>query len=149
MPKLNEEYIKTGRLRYVYRDFPLSFHSEAAKASEAANCAGEQGKYWQMHDAIFGQQKAMKVADLKAHAKGLGLDTKSFDACLDSGKYAPEVRKDFSDGQKAGVRGTPSFFIGLAEAGSKEFKALRVIRGAQPYAAFKQAIDGLLSEAKK
>jgi protein-disulfide isomerase len=135
-------------VKYVFRDFPLSFHQNALIAAVAASCAGDQGKFWEMHDLIFANQKAMGKDDLLGHAEKLGLDMGKFKECFESDKYANEAKQDMADGQKAGVRGTPSFFIGLTDPKSKEITAVKFIKGAQPYSAFKQALDELLSEAE-
>ena len=146
MPQIEREYIKTGKLKYVARDFPLeSIHPLAFKAAEAAHCAGEQGKYWEMHSRLFENQRALSLKDLPQHAQALGLDAPKFQQCLESGKYASRIRKDLADGQKAGITGTPGFFLGVTEPNDPKVKALRVLKGAQPYASFKDAIDSLLS----
>ncbi|MEE9615008.1 MAG: thioredoxin domain-containing protein [Thermodesulfobacteriota bacterium] len=142
MPQIKKEYIDSGKARYVFRDFPLPFHKQAQKAAEAAQCAGEQGKYWEMHDTIFANQSAMKLDDLRGYGKKLGLESDRYNKCLDSGKYAQEVRDDMAAGQKIGIRGTPSFVIGKTTKSGK-IKG-KIIRGAQPYPAFKAAIDELL-----
>ncbi|MEM5804955.1 MAG: DsbA family protein [Candidatus Aenigmatarchaeota archaeon] len=130
LPLLEEEYIKTGKLKFVYRDFPLDFHQFAKKAAEAAECANEQNKFWEYHDKLFENQQALDITSLKRYAQELGLDTAKFNECLDSGKYANEVQKDVQDGMAYGVSGTPTFFI----------NGIKVV-GAQPYSVFKQIID--------
>lgn len=142
-PEIDKEYIKKGKVRYVFRDFPLEFHANAPKAAEAANCAGEQKKYWEMHDKIFDNQSSLTVDSLKEYAKELGLASGAFDSCLDSGRYVEEIKKDTEDGVQAGVSGTPSFFIGRSQKGSNEIVGKRIV-GAQPWPVFKQAIDELL-----
>ncbi len=145
-PQLEREYIATGKVKYVFRNFPIeSIHPLAFKAHEAAICAGEQGEYWQIHDRLFANQQALGLKELPGHAQALGLDLPKFQQCLESGKQASKIRNDLADGQKAWVQGTPTFFLGLTDANDTEVKALRVIRGAQPYAAFKEAIESLLS----
>jgi protein-disulfide isomerase len=145
-PQLEREYIDTGRVRYVFRDFPIeSAHPQAFKAHEAAHCAGEQGKRREMHKKIFADQRTMSVNDLTAHAVALGLDKTQFEKCLGQGIQASKVRSGMSAGAEAGVRGTPTFFVGLTEPNSSKLKAVRRIIGAQPYGAFKAAIDDLLS----
>jgi protein-disulfide isomerase len=131
--QIKTEYVDTGKVKIVFKDFPLSFHENAQKAAEAAECAGEQGKYYEMHDKLFENQNALDVASLKTYAKEIGLKTADFNTCLDSGAMADEVQKDFSDGQAAGVTGTPGFFINGVK-----------LTGAQPYSAFKAAIDAEL-----
>ena len=149
LPQIEREYLTTGKVKYVFRNFPIeSIHPRAFKAHEAANCAGEQGKYWEMHDRLFANQNLLALKELPQHAKVLGLDGEKFQRCLDNGKQASKVRSDLADGQKAGVQGTPTFFLGLTEPNDANIKAAKIIRGAQPYAAFKTAIDGLLADQK-
>lgn len=149
VPQLLSEYIQTGKVRYVIRDFPLeSIHPQAFKAAEAARCAGEQGKYWDMHNRLMANQTALDAKGLSAHAQALGLDLPAFQKCLDSDKQATKVRKDIEDGEKAGVEGTPTFFLGLTEPNDSSIKATRKLGGAQPFSRFKLAIDSLLSPSK-
>ena len=122
-------------------------HSQAMKASEAGLCAGDQGKFWEMHEKIFANQRAIAEAELVKNAEVLGLDTKKFKECLDSGKHAEEIKKRMAEGQKAGITGTPAFLVGYSE-GDGKVKAVKRIVGAQPYASFKTAIDELLSSKK-
>lgn len=136
---IEENYIKTGKVKFVYRDFPLDFHPQAQLAAEAAECADEQGKFRGMHDMLFNEQSqwagnsdAAKV--IKGYAKKLGLNTKQFDGCVDTNKYATEVKKDLIDGASMGVSGTPGFFING-----------KVISGAMPYeTVFKPIFDAEL-----
>jgi protein-disulfide isomerase len=123
-----------GKIRLVYRDYPLPNHGEAPKAAEAAHCAGDQGKYWEMHGQLFANQQKLGVEDLKAHARQIGLDGAKFDQCLDSGVKATLVAENLKAGNEAGVSGTPAFFING-----------RLLSGAQPLSAFKQAVDAELS----
>jgi len=148
LTEIERDYIKTGKVRYVFRDFPLDFHKQAPKASEAANCAGEQGKYWEMHDKLFENQNALMVDKLRQYAAEVGLESGPFDACLDSGKYAEEINRDVEDGKKAGVSGTPSFFIGKSQGPGKETTGKRIV-GARPYESFKQVIDQILADQGK
>ncbi len=146
VPQLDKEYIETGKVKYVFRDLPLeSIHKNAFKASESAHCAGEQNKFWEMHDRLFENQKSLEPANLSEHAQAIGLDTKKFQQCLDSGKYAAEIRKDIGDANKIGITGTPTIVIGLTQANDPKIKVLKVIRGAQGYSSFKAAFDELLA----
>jgi protein-disulfide isomerase len=106
--KLMQEF--QGKLSFVYKDFPLPMHANAQKAAEAARCAGEQGKYWEYHNALFTDKK-LAPEDLKLEAKTLKLDSAKFDQCLDSGKEAPCVNQDRTEGLNLGLSGTPSFFL--------------------------------------
>ena len=122
----------------VFKDFPLPNHAEAFKASEAAHCAGEQGKYWEMHDAMFANQRALQVPALKQAARALGVDGAKFDQCLDSGKHAANVRADYQLGEKMGVNSTPTIYING-----------RPLVGAQPFEQFKLIIDEELARIGK
>jgi len=115
------------------------------KAAEAAHCAGEQGKYWEMHDRFFRNQMSVAPQLLPLHAKVLNLDVRRFQECLDRGNYSAMVRDSIVDAREIGVRGTPAFFLGLSDANGSRLKALTFIDGAQPYATFKEAIETLLS----
>jgi protein-disulfide isomerase len=123
-------------VRLVFRDFPLPNHAQAPKAAEAAACADEQGRFWEMHDRLFANQAKLQVADLKQHAAALGLDAAKFDECLDSGRRAEGVRESVAEAQRHGVGSTPSFFING-----------RLITGAQPYESFARVIDEELARA--
>lgn len=147
-PNIDKEYIQTGKVKYVFRDLPLeSIHKNAFKAAEAAHCAGEQKKYWEMHDRLFANQNALEPAMLTAHAEAIGVDSKKFQACMDSGKYAEQIRKDIAEANKYGITGTPTTVIGVTQPGDTKIKVARVIRGAQGYNAFKAAFDELLAPA--
>ena len=101
-----------------------------------------------MHARLFANQRELGVKDLPQHAKALGLDEAKFQQCLESGKYAARIRKDLTEGQKLGITGTPGFFLGVTDPNGTEVKAVRQIKGAQPYAAFQGAIESLLAEQK-
>ena len=136
LPQIQKEYIDTGKVKLVYRDFPLSsIHPQATPAAEAAECAKEQGKFWEFHDKLFENQASLSTASYKQWAQELGLNTQQFNDCVDKKKYQSEVTKDYQDGQAAGVTGTPSFFVNGIN-----------IRGAQPFSAFKTIIDQELAK---
>jgi protein-disulfide isomerase len=123
-----------GKVRLVFRQFPLEFHENAPKAAEAALCANEQSKFWDYHDVLFKNQQKLKVEDLKAHAASMGLDAAKFNECLDSGRMAAVVKEDQAAGSKVGVNGTPAFFINGT-----------MLSGAQPLEEFKKVIDAELA----
>jgi len=112
-PTLQEVVSKYGnKIRLVFRQFPLPMHPNAAKAAEASLCANEQGKFWEMHDAMFKDQAGLAVDGLKSKAAGIsGINAASFNSCLDSGKETPAVQSDVKAGTKAGVNGTPAMFV--------------------------------------
>ncbi|MFH0779429.1 MAG: thioredoxin domain-containing protein [Parcubacteria group bacterium] len=132
---LVKDYVDTNKIKFVLRNYPLSFHANAQKAAEAFECAAELGKGWEMMNLLFSANKAqtMSVDQWKTDAKTLKLNTSKFNDCLDSGKYAKKIADIVSAAVAAGVDGTPATFING-----------RLIGGAQPYDMFKQAIDGLL-----
>ena len=132
--QIEEQYIKTGKVKLIYKDFPLSFHPQAQKAAEASECAADQEKFWEMHDLLFEKGVQGGVASFKQFAKELSLNSAKFDNCLDSGEKAGEVQKDMADGGKSGIQGTPGFLING-----------ELVSGAQPFTVFQQVIDAELN----
>lgn len=123
----------------MWKDFPLaSIHPEASKASEAAHCAGDQGKYWEYHDVLFANQRALQVDRLKGYARDLRLDAAAFDSCLDSGTHAARVTTGLQEATQLGLSSTPSIFING-----------RLVMGAQPFEVFQSMIDDELQRAGK
>ncbi len=115
-----------GKASLTFADFPLPMHHNAEKAAEAARCAGEQGKYWEYHDALFNNQSSLEVSDLKARAETLKLNPQKFGQCLDSGGQAPAIAKTAAAGKKLGMTGTPSFLInGHFISGATDSETLR------------------------
>jgi protein-disulfide isomerase len=151
MPLLIKNYVDTGKLRYVIREVPVeSSHPLASKAAQAALCAGDQSRYWEMHDKLFGHQGPLRPEDLKSHAQALGLNAAQFDQCLESGEKRERVQEDVKAGMQAGMRGTPTFFLGLTQAGEDgKVRAIEVIRGAKIYPDFAKLIDELLARIER
>ncbi len=143
LPLILKEYIDEGKVNLVYRDFPIqSIHPNALPAAVAAECANEQGKYWEYHDMLFEKQTDWSRLDSSAvistfnqYAKDIGLQSPQFDSCLESGKYLEEVQGDLSDGRDYDITGTPGFFIGNDKIGFVK------LSGAQPFESFKKVID--------
>ena len=137
LPQIEEKYIKTGKVKLVYKDFPLiSIHSEAQKAAEAARCVREQKGdegYFKMHNKLFENQQSLSVENYKKWARTLGVVGSKFDKCLDDGTFADDVEDELAYGESLGVTGTPAFFIDG-----------KLISGAQPFDVFEQAIDAVL-----
>ncbi len=146
LPLLMDEYILEGKVKLVFRDFPIqSIHPNALPASVAAECANDQGKFKEMHDMIFDnqsqwnkQETANALAMFSQYANEIQLDQETFDSCLASGKHIDEIRKDLDDGRNYGISGTPGFFVGNDQIGYVELK------GAQPFESFKKVIDAQL-----
>ena len=145
LPALKKDYIDTGKLRYVFRDFPLDqLHPNARTAAVAAHCAGEQGKYWDMHDVLFQNQRALAPAQLAEYARTVGVAGAAFEQCVASGRYAPQIERGLTDGATAGVQGTPGFVIGRTTAADTVEGT--PIRGAQPVETFRRIIDQWLTQ---
>ena len=144
-PQIEEQYVKTGKIRYVMLDLPLeSIHKLAFKAAEAANCAGDQGKFWEMHDRLLLNQSALEP--WSAHAQALNLNVANFDACMTSGKFADAIRRDMAEARRAGITGTPGFFLARRDGTTGgRVRTVTPQKGAQPFNAFKAEIDRLLA----
>jgi protein-disulfide isomerase len=147
MPEIIKNYIDEGKVKFVMREFPIpSLHPRATAASEAALCAGSQGKYWEMHDVLFSNQKKMSDDDLRDYAAEIGLDTGKFNTCLEQKDFAEQLGKDIEEGREMGVSGTPSFVLGITDSENPDkVHVTRFVRGARNYDAFAKEIDELLA----
>lgn len=147
LPLLEKNYISTGKVNFVYRDFPItSIHPNALPAALASECADDQGKFWEIHDMIFENQRIWQglapkdaASVFRDYAIEFDVNIEEFDSCINSGKYLNEIRGDLDDGRAYGVTGTPGFFIGNEEIGFTK------LIGAQPFSSFQKVIDGQLS----
>lgn len=139
LPRLEEEYIKTGKVRFVYRHLAI-LGPPSVEAAQAADCAAEQGKFWDYHDTLFASKGlfGFTARSLKRYARDLGLDGAAFDQCLDSGKYAKKVEGETGIGRLLGANGTPIFFI----------NGLRLV-GAHPFETFRGIIDEELRKGRQ
>jgi protein-disulfide isomerase len=139
LSQIERDYISTGKVQFVYKHFPLSFHQNAQLAAEASECAGDQGSFFDYHDALYENQARWSALgdateQFVTYAQNLGLDSDDFRSCLTSGTHSEKVQADFQEGSQRGVRGTPAFFIDG-----------QLISGAQPYAVFREAIEAALA----
>jgi protein-disulfide isomerase len=141
-PKLKRHYIDTGKVRYIARDLPLEFHSAAAPAAEAAHCAGEQGKFWDMHAALLGGAADLAAGGIERRARALGLDMARFDECVAHRKYSAVIVAHMHEADAAGIDGTPGFIVGRAAGG--ELTGVR-LEGALPYEDFADLLRELLA----
>ncbi len=142
LEKLKQEFIDTGQLRFISCDLPLDFHDNAFNAAVAARCAGEQGKFWELRNAMIVNSDRLDRDDLLTYARDLGLDMPRFGACLDEERFGPEIRGDLADAQAAGVSATPTFVLGKTTPGGIQGV---VIVGARPVADFESRIRKLLA----
>ena len=144
-PQLQSEYVNTGKVRFVFVDYPIAqLHPLAHRAHEAAQCAADQGKFWEMHASLFAQPPTKSDSDLIAQAKNIGLDMGQFGTCLSGGKHSAAVKESVARMEQLGIGGTPMTLIGLTPAPGQPMKVVKYIYGAKPYSEFKAAIDSLL-----
>lgn len=147
-PQLIRDYVDSGKVRYVFKNYPVEeLHPEAFSAHVAAACAGDQGRYWQMHDRLFADQTNFTPPRFLEDAGHVGLDTTKFQACLAGTTHDAVIRQDIDEAVRGGVNGTPVFVVALTEPGSAAVTPLRVVVGVQPYEAFRDAIDDVLARA--
>jgi len=144
-PQIRREFIDTGKLRFVSMDLPLSFHSNAETAANAARCAGDQGRFWELREVMIVNAAMLSADDIRGYAQQVGLELGGFEQCMAARPYQQSIEKDSQAAQAAGISGTPSFVIGRNQAG-KDLTGLKLV-GAQPYAAFKIQLDKLLAQA--
>ncbi len=144
-PQLYADYVKTGKARHVFVHYPIAqLHPEAHKSHEAASCAGDQGKFWEMHLKLF-EAPAKGTDQLGTLAQSIGLDAQAFRTCLESGKYTEAVKESVARVQALKITGTPMFLIGRTAPGGASVTVEKVIEGAQPYPVFKAALDEIAS----
>lgn len=143
-PELQRQFVSTGQIKYVVRNLPLAaLHPKTLKAAEAAECAGLQGRYWEMHDRIFANQRAMDVTDFVGHSQQLALDVGGFETCLAEGRTKSRVQEDLDEAKRLGLTGTPVFFIGTDE-GDGVVRITHKIAGAHPFPIFQEALLRIL-----
>lgn len=150
MPLIEKDFIATGRVLYGFRDFPIDqLHPQAIRAHEAAQCAGDQQKYWEMHARMFGDPSQHTQAGLESTAAEIGLNLGAFRACLAAGTHTAGIRADVALAESFGANGTPAFFIGVIDKATNSVRISRAITGAVPYAQFAQALEAAIAQAQK
>ena len=145
-PKLKEAFIDTGKVHWVIRDMPLGFHQNARKAAQAAHCAGEQGKFWEMRSVLFVNAKQLEAQNLPKYAQVVGLDPAAFDSCLASDRHLAGIDKSIQDAGSVQITGTPTFVVG--KAAGEWVDGNRVV-GAREYDAFEKSIQEVLGGAER
>jgi protein-disulfide isomerase len=143
-PRLKAKYVDAGLVRFVYRDFPRASKGTGIQAALASRCAGEQGRYWSMHDRLFGAGARIVPSDFERHASGIGLNVPQFAACVRAEKYVDAIIEDHDEGVALGFRGTPGFVL-LRTANEDDVPV--TIPGAFPFEIFEEEIDRLLTRA--
>jgi protein-disulfide isomerase len=144
--QIKTNFIDTGKIRYISRDFPLAFHENARRSATAARCAAEQGKFWELRHTMIVNANQLQADKLGGYAQAASLDVPKFQACVDSDKYRAAIDKDIAEGTAAGVSGTPSFVLGRVENG--QLQGVRMV-GAMPYAQFEAKIQDMLKQTAK
>jgi protein-disulfide isomerase len=145
MPEIRKSYIETGKIRYVFKDFPIdSNHPMAIRAHEAAHCAMEQQRFWPLHMKLFSAPGTHTPDQLIARATEAGLDVTRFKACIASGRTDAAIKDSVSLAEQLSADGTPMFFIGTRDLATDRVHVVKVIDGAQPFSAFQQALDELI-----
>lgn len=139
--QLKKDYIDTGKVRFISRDFPLDFHPQAKPAAVASRCAGEQGKFWELRMTLLKNARQLSPAMIANQAAALNLDMKAFEACTRGTQFDAAITRDLTEGAGFDVSGTPTFFVGKTTA--QGFEGFRIV-GAQPFAVFQARIEGLL-----
>ncbi len=141
-PRLKRDWIDTGQVRFIVRDLPLEIHSAARPAAEAAHCAGEQGRFWRMHDLLLGVQADLSPKGIDGFARTIGLDMKRFDACVAAHKYSADIARNLAEADRLELNGTPSFIIGRMVNGVLTGER---VAGALPYDDFNAGLKALLA----
>ncbi|HTL98819.1 MAG TPA: thioredoxin domain-containing protein [Holophagaceae bacterium] len=144
-PKLDEAYVKTGKIKYFFRDLPLEEHPQAGFKANLARLAGEQGKFWEAHDWLFAHQTPMDAKGEDLFAKALGLDRAKIGTGAEDGKYNAIIQASMNSARRYQISGTPAFLIGTLSEDGRVFTADKVFMGAQTFDGFKEALDALLS----
>lgn len=145
LPTLEAKYVRTGQVLVAFRHYPLTIHALAVKAAEAAECAGKQGKFWEMHDRLFEEPRRLDGTDLRQSAQTLGLDGRAFENCL-SGEAGAKVRADMENAKALGITGTPTFFLGRVGPDGR-IRVTQRLSGAQPTGIFEAALERLVTSS--
>jgi protein-disulfide isomerase len=148
-PRLLAKYIETGKVRFVYRDYPRSDQGIGIEAAVAARCAGAQGRYWPMHDRLFSERGRLDSGSFKGYAKAIGLDEAAFAKCFDEREYLESIFRDRQEANRWGFRGTPGFILMRTAGGPTEKEPAIAIPGAVPFEDFAEEIDRMLATAPR
>jgi len=142
-PRIKTKFIDTGKLRFIHRHLPLSFHKNARSAAQAAVCAGDQGQYWALSDLLFSRASCLDCQGVMEFSKTLNLDRNKFEACMSSNSHIAEIEEDIESAGRLDIEGTPSFVLGTTK--EKSVDGI-VLRGIMPFAKFEAEINAVLNE---
>lgn len=143
-PALDAKYVKTGKVKYFFRDLPMAEHPNALFKARVARCAGDQGKFWEMHDRLFADQKPLGTADLAELIRSLSLDGAAFSECLTSEKFTQNIRMSANSAERMRINGTPAFLIGALSEDGNLLQATKVFLGAESLESFQKVLEELL-----
>jgi len=145
LPQVDEKFVRTGKLELVFLNLPLQMHANAFKAAEAAACAGDQKKFWDMYHLLFANQRALGPDQLPGYGEKIGLDTAAFQKCLASGQHEAAIRDDAKLAQSLGLYGTPAYLLGRRLPGGDKVEIVDVVKGVPPYEELEKRINALLA----
>lgn len=146
-PSIERDYINSGKIRYIVKNLPLQqIHPNAYQAAVAAMCAADEGRFWQMHDRLFANQRQLGADQLEKYADQAGVDRRKFKSCVAGHAHDAIIREDMDEATQSRIGGTPAFMLATANADGTTVTPGRIIIGAQPYSTFKSAIDALLAK---
>ena len=147
LPAVDAAYVATGKVRYVFRDFPIGqLHPESMRAHEAARCAAEQGRFWEVHYKLFDRAGTHTPEALETRAAEAGVSLPAWRECVASGRTRPTIEASIAVAEGLGATGTPTFFIGLRDPATDRVRIVRAVTGAQPFEVFQQTLDAILSQ---
>jgi protein-disulfide isomerase len=148
-PQIERHYVQSGRIKYFFRDLPAPGETNALHKARAARCAGEQGKFWELHDRLFATQSEPSGQDMTLLAKAVGLNTEKFNACLASGRYSENIRMSIAAAKRMGIYGTPAFLIGTVSEDGNFMRVMKILVGGESFDPIKASLDELLAEPRK
>lgn len=146
-PQLDRDYVRTGKVRYFFHDLPDRLDDDSLTKAQVARCAGEQGKFWEMHDRLFEDLAPLhkNPEAVERHALALGLDATKINACLQSGRYLAPIKRSSEDARRFGMTGTPSFLLGRMSESGEVVWGTKVILGAESYEALQAELEEFLA----
>lgn len=145
LPQIDEKFIETGKVELIFLDLPLQMHSNAFKAAEAAACAGDQKKFWEMHNLLFIHQHELAPEQLSGYAQTIELDLPAFQKCLSSGRHEGDIRSSIRLANSLGITGTPAYVLARRIPGGDKVQVLDIVHGVRPYEEMEKKLNALLA----